>query len=114
MNAIFWSRDTALGRLTPKYINCSTQRLNHLTVIAILAARSSRPILIGNLSWMFHVDASGTLGNPHDSLLWYPVPRGGIAGFNDCLRGHVFILLRVLTDRSGNHRHKLLVQHEII
>ncbi|KAG2338757.1 hypothetical protein BDR05DRAFT_918059 [Suillus weaverae] len=48
------------------------------------AARSSRPILIGNLTWMFHVDASGTLNNPHDSLLWYPVPRGGIPGLNDC------------------------------
>ena len=50
---------------------------NYLTVIATQAARPSRPILIGNLSWMFHVDASGTLSNPHDSLLWYPVPRGG-------------------------------------
>ncbi|OAX40254.1 hypothetical protein K503DRAFT_714884 [Rhizopogon vinicolor AM-OR11-026] len=48
------------------------------------AARSSRPILIGNLSWVFHVDASGTLNDPHDSLLWYPVPRGGIPGFGDC------------------------------
>ncbi|KAG1847384.1 hypothetical protein F4604DRAFT_1594505 [Suillus subluteus] len=48
------------------------------------AARSSRPILIGNLTWMFHVDASGTLNDPHDSLLWYPVPRGGIPGLNEC------------------------------
>ncbi|KAG1727036.1 hypothetical protein EDB19DRAFT_1643230 [Suillus lakei] len=48
------------------------------------AARSSRPILIGNLTWMFHVDASGTLSDPHDSLLWYPVPRGGIPGLNEC------------------------------
>ncbi|KAG0699519.1 hypothetical protein DFH29DRAFT_1070645 [Suillus ampliporus] len=47
-------------------------------------ARSSRPILIGNLSWMFHVDASGTLNDPRDSLLWYPVPRGGIPGLNEC------------------------------
>ncbi|KAG2126475.1 hypothetical protein BD769DRAFT_1357854 [Suillus cothurnatus] len=48
------------------------------------AARSSRPILIGNLTWMFHVDASSTLNDPHDSLLWYPVPRGGIPGLNEC------------------------------
>ncbi|KAG2357386.1 hypothetical protein BDR07DRAFT_1363282 [Suillus spraguei] len=48
------------------------------------AARSSRPILIGNLTWMFHVDASGTLNDPHDSLLWYPVPKGGIPGLNEC------------------------------
>lgn len=48
------------------------------------AARSTRPILIGNLTWMFHVDASGTLNDPHDSLLWYPVPRGGIPGLNEC------------------------------
>ncbi|KAG2140533.1 uncharacterized protein EDB93DRAFT_1161734 [Suillus bovinus] len=48
------------------------------------AARSSRPILVGNLTWMFHVDASGTLNDPHDSLLWYPVPRGGIPGLNEC------------------------------
>ncbi|KAG2130893.1 hypothetical protein DEU56DRAFT_740363 [Suillus clintonianus] len=49
------------------------------------AARSSRPILIGNLTWMFHVDASSTLNDPHDSLLWYPVPRGGIPGLNECI-----------------------------
>ncbi|KAG1896173.1 uncharacterized protein F5891DRAFT_1055500 [Suillus fuscotomentosus] len=48
------------------------------------AARSPRPILIGNLTWMFHVDASGMLNDPHESLLWYPVPRGGIPGLNEC------------------------------
>jgi hypothetical protein len=34
---------------------------------------------------MFHVDAYGTLNDLHDSLLWYPVPRGGIPGINECV-----------------------------
>ncbi|KAH0826410.1 hypothetical protein J3R83DRAFT_5383 [Lanmaoa asiatica] len=46
------------------------------------AARAS--LLIGNLSWLFSVESSGTLHSPLDSLLWYPTPRGGIPDLIDC------------------------------
>ncbi|KAI6157358.1 hypothetical protein BKA82DRAFT_1000669 [Pisolithus tinctorius] len=46
------------------------------------AARASR--LIGTLTWLFNVESSGTLHSPLDSLLWYPVPRGGIPGLAGC------------------------------
>ncbi|KAL4080140.1 hypothetical protein V8B97DRAFT_700237 [Scleroderma yunnanense] len=46
------------------------------------AARSST-ILIGTLTWLFSVESSGTLHSPLDSLLWYPVPRGGVPGLSD-------------------------------
>ncbi|KAF9237240.1 hypothetical protein BU15DRAFT_76142 [Melanogaster broomeanus] len=46
------------------------------------AARAS--LLIGTLTWLFSVESSGTLHSPLDSLLWYPVPRGGIAGLVGC------------------------------
>ncbi|KIK27824.1 hypothetical protein PISMIDRAFT_7822 [Pisolithus microcarpus 441] len=46
------------------------------------AARASR--LIGTLTWLFSVESTGTLHSPLDSLLWYPVPRGGIPGLAGC------------------------------
>ncbi|KAH7883429.1 hypothetical protein F5I97DRAFT_1905100 [Phlebopus sp. FC_14] len=46
------------------------------------AVRAS--LLIGTLTWLFSVESSGTLHSPLDSLLWYPVPRGGVAGLVGC------------------------------
>ncbi|KAI6044605.1 hypothetical protein EDC04DRAFT_2936196, partial [Pisolithus marmoratus] len=46
------------------------------------AARAS--CLIGTLTWLFSVESSGTLHSPLDSLLWYPIPRGGIPGLVGC------------------------------
>ncbi|KIK88110.1 hypothetical protein PAXRUDRAFT_802378 [Paxillus rubicundulus Ve08.2h10] len=45
------------------------------------AVRAS--LLIGTLTWLFGVESSGTLHSPLDSLLWYPVPRGGVPGLVD-------------------------------
>ncbi|KAF9231646.1 BRCT domain-containing protein, partial [Melanogaster broomeanus] len=46
------------------------------------AARAS--LLIGTLTWLFSIESRGTLHSPLDSLLWYPIPRGGIAGLVGC------------------------------
>ncbi|KAF8841436.1 hypothetical protein BDN67DRAFT_980341 [Paxillus ammoniavirescens] len=45
------------------------------------AVRAS--LIIGTLTWLFGVESSGTLHSPLDSLLWYPVPRGGITALVD-------------------------------
>ncbi|EGN97163.1 hypothetical protein SERLA73DRAFT_161344 [Serpula lacrymans var. lacrymans S7.3] len=43
------------------------------------AARAGKTI--GTLSWLFHVESSGTMSRPTDQLLHYPIPKRLIEGF---------------------------------
>ncbi|KAH9985593.1 hypothetical protein BJV77DRAFT_919798, partial [Russula vinacea] len=38
--------------------------------------------LIGSLTWLFHVEYTGTIGAPTAQLLHYPVPKKSIEGFS--------------------------------
>ncbi|KAH9051825.1 hypothetical protein EDB87DRAFT_672208 [Lactarius vividus] len=38
--------------------------------------------LIGSLTWLFHVESTGTIGTPTAQLLHYPVPKKPIEGFS--------------------------------
>lgn len=53
---------------------------NRILILLYSQAARSSTILIGTLTWLFSVESSGTLHSPLDSLLWYPVPRGGVPG----------------------------------
>lgn len=38
--------------------------------------------LIGSLTWLFHVESTGTIGTPTAQLLHYPIPKKPIEGFS--------------------------------
>lgn len=44
---------------------------------------SRRKIVVGNLSWLYHVLNRNEWSNPMSKLLHYPIPRNGIPGFQD-------------------------------
>lgn len=42
--------------------------------------------LIGSLTWLFHVESTGTIGTPTAQLLHYPIPKKPIEGFSAHVR----------------------------
>jgi hypothetical protein len=63
--------------------------------------------LIGSLTWLFHVQSTGTIGTPTAQLLHYPIPKKPIEGFSAHVRIVVNPKWGCLTQGVGDYRDEL-------